>query len=270
MKRPVNKKKAQTNDQPPKYPRLASKAKKLNPEAKNEDIRLNKFIANAGICSRREADKLIASGEVKVNGKTVTELGYKVKKQDMVNYKGKDIRPEKFVYVLLNKPKGFITTTKDPRDRKTVMELVKSACKERIYPVGRLDRPTTGLLLFTNDGDLAQKLAHPSKSIPKLYQVELDKKIKEEDLEAIEGGTMLEDGELKVDDIAVVDEDLKTIGIKIHSGKNRIIRRLFEHYGYTVMKLDRVVYADLTKKNLPRGKWRFLTEKEVIRLKYFQ
>jgi 23S rRNA pseudouridine2605 synthase len=246
------------------------KSEDAEKESASDPKRLNKYIANSGICSRREADKLIEAGDVKVNGKVVTQMGYQVQPKDKVQYKGKFIKPEKNIYVLLNKPKGFITTTKDPEGRKTVMDLVKKACEERIYPVGRLDRHTTGLLLFTNDGDFAQKLAHPSQSIPKLYEVLLDKAMSDSDFEKIQKGTILEDGELKVDDIAIVSPDSRSIGVKIHSGKNRIIRRLFEHYSYTVVKLDRVMYAGLDKKGLTRGHWRMLNEKEIIRLKYFQ
>ena len=246
-------------------PKTASKFKK--PE---EKLRLNRYIANAGICSRREADKLITAGEIKVNGKIVTEMGMKVGTKDKVQYKGKFISPEKSVYILLNKPGGFITSMKDERGRKTVMDLVKKACNERIYPVGRLDRATTGLLLFTNDGEFAQKLSHPSKSVPKIYEVTLNRPIEGEDFESIGKGTMLEDGMAEVDDLAIVSNDKHSVGVKIHSGKNRIVRRLFEHYGYTVVRLDRVMYAGLDKKGISRGNWRKLTEKEVIRLKYFQ
>ncbi len=229
-------------------------------------VRLNKFIANAGVCSRRDADKLIAAGEIKVNGQVVTELGYKVQPSDVVQYKGKSLTTEKPVYILLNKPKGFITTTDDPHERKTVMELVKTAGAERIYPVGRLDRATTGLLLFTNDGDLAVKLAHPSYNVKKIYKVDLNKPLIKADFDKIVDGLTLEDGLVMVDKIAYLD-DKTSIGLEIHVGKNRIVRRIFEHLGYEVVKLDRVVYAELDKTNLPRGKWRHLTDKEVIRLK---
>ena len=232
--------------------------------------RLTKCIANAGICSRRDADKLIAAGEIKVNGSVVTELGTKVSPGDKVTYNGKPLRPEKNVYVLLNKPKDFITTTDDPENRRTVMELVKNVGDERIYPVGRLDRNTTGLLLFTNDGELAEKLAHPSYEVRKIYQVEIDKPIAEEDFIKIEEGFELEDGAVKVDKLAVVDQKGYILGLEIHIGRNRIVRRIFEHLGYEVIKLDRVMYAGLDKLNLPRGKWRFLTEKEVIKLKHLK
>lgn len=262
MKKPSQSRRFQKNTGKP--------GKKSAEQSPDKDIRLNRYIANAGICSRREADQLIQSGQIKINGKVVTELGTKVHKSDKVEYQGKPIKPEKFVYVLLNKPKGFITTVKDPRGRKTVMELVKNAAEERIYPVGRLDRMTSGILLFTNDGDFAQKLAHPSMSVPKIYEVYLNRVLSQDDFDNIVKGTNLEDGLLEVDDLAYVTEDKKNIGIKIHSGRNRVIRRLFEHYGYTVEKLDRVMYAGLDKKGLSRGKWRLLSEKEIIRLKYFQ
>lgn len=235
---------------------------------KEGPVRLNKYIANAGICSRREADKLIAAGEIKVNGKVVTELGVKVTDSDKVTYKGKPLRPEKLTYILLNKPKDFITTTNDPDNRRTVMDLVKDAADQRIYPVGRLDRNTTGLLLLTNDGDLAEKLAHPSYQIRKIYKAELDKPISREDFNKIESGLTLDDGPVEVDKIALLDNQALTLGIEIHVGRNRIVRRIFEHLGYEVVKLDRVMYAGLDKLNLPRGKWRFLTDKEIVRLKH--
>jgi len=230
--------------------------------------RLNKYIANAGICSRREADELIQAGVIKVNGTVITELGYKVGLGDKVMYEDQLIRSEKLVYVLLNKPKGYITTVDDPYDRKTVMTLVESACKERIYPVGRLDRNTSGLLLLTNDGDLAKKLTHPKHNIRKVYHAELDKALTKADMLSIAGGIELEDGLAQVDEIAYAEGgSKKEIGIELHSGKNRIVRRIFESLGYEVMKLDRVIFAGLTKKDLPRGHWRMLTEKEVNFLK---
>nr|WP_262890510.1 pseudouridine synthase [Rhodocytophaga rosea] len=229
---------------------------------------MNRYISNAGICSRRDADVLIESGEIKVNGKVVTELGYQVNPNDTVKYGNRVLNKEKMVYLLLNKPKDFITTTEDPDERKTVMDLVKSACEQRIYPVGRLDRNTTGLLLLTNDGELAEKMAHPSNNVKKVYQVELDKPITKADYQKIIDGVELEDGKVTIDDLAIVSSDGTTLGLEIHLGRNRIVRRLFEHLGYEVIKLDRVVYAGLTKKDLPRGKWRFLNEKEVITLKY--
>jgi 23S rRNA pseudouridine2605 synthase len=235
----------------------------------SEDIRLNKYISNSGICSRREADTLIQKGEIKVNGEVITEMGYKVQRTDKVVYKGKVINPEKPVYLLLNKPKDFITTTDDPMERKTVMSLIADACEERVFPVGRLDRNTTGLLLFTNDGELAAKLSHPSNNIKKIYQVTLDKPITQGDEEAILEGLNLEDGPAKVDDMQVLSKDRTILGLEIHLGRNRIVRRIFAHLGYEVIALDRVMYAGLDKKDLPRGRHRFLDEKEVIRLKYF-
>ena len=232
-------------------------------------IRLNRFIANAGICSRREADELIRAGAIRVNGKIVTELGVKVSRTDKVQYGDQTLRAEPMVYVLLNKPKGYITTVDDPDDRKTVMMLVKDASRYRIYPVGRLDRNTTGLLLFTNDGELAKKLTHPRYRIDKLYHVELDKNLSKNDLLSIAGGVELEDGFVKVDEIAWVAgaDSKKEVGIRLHSGKNHIVRRIFEKLGYDVVKLDRVIFAGLTKKDLPRGHWRHLSKEEVGRLK---
>ncbi len=234
-------------------------------------IRLNRYIANAGICSRRKADELIEAGVVSVNGVVISELGHKVNPQtDEIRYNGSVLKREKMVYVLLNKPKDYITTTDDPQERRTVMQLVDKASKERIYPVGRLDRNTTGLLLMTNDGDLAEKLSHPRNNITKIYQVELSKGLTQGDLNKIEFGLELEDGFVKPDAVSFVQGgSKKEIGIQIHSGKNRIVRRIFEHLGYEVVKLDRVVYANLTKKDLPRGRWRYLDEKEIIQLKHF-
>ncbi|MCS6823223.1 MAG: rRNA pseudouridine synthase [Cytophagaceae bacterium] len=231
-------------------------------------IRLNRFISNSGVCSRREADELISQGLITVNGKTITELGYKVSYNDEVRYDGRLLNPEKKVYLLLNKPKDYITTTDDPKERKTVMQLVAGACKERIFPVGRLDRNTTGLLLFTNDGELSDKLTHPSNNIYKIYQVDLDTPLSQDDYEKIKNGKVyLEDGRVQVDDIEILNNSRKSIGLAIHEGRNRIVRRLFEHLGYQVVKLDRTMYAGLTKKNLPRGHWRFLTQKEINMLK---
>ena len=238
-------------------------------DSNTDELRLNRYIANAGICSRREADALIAAGEIKVNGEVVTEMGYKVLPEDTVQYGKTNLNREKSVYVLLNKPKDFITTTEDPEGRRTVMDLVAGASKERIFPVGRLDRNTTGLLLFTNDGEVAQKLSHPSHKNKKIYQVELSQPLAEEDLRKIAEGLELEDGKAIVDDVAVVAGNAHFVGIEIHIGRNRIVRRIFEHLGYEVVALDRVQYAGLTKKDLPRGKWRFLSEQEVIRMKYF-
>lgn len=242
------------------------KTLKLTKKSKDsESIRLNKYIANAGICSRREADKMIKSGVISVNGQIVTQLGTKIKPGDIVKYDNRILKNEKKVYILLNKPKDYLTTTKDPQNRKTVMDLVRNACKENIYPVGRLDRATTGLLLFTNDGEIAEKLMHPKNRIRKVYHVTLDKALTRNDMEAIAKGIELEDGIAEVDVIAYVgdESDKKEIGIELHSGKNRIVRRIFEHLGYKVLKLDRVVFAGLTKKDLPRGRWRFLTEQEI-------
>lgn len=230
--------------------------------------RLNRYIANSGVCSRREADELIAKGDISVNGQVITEMGFRVKEGDTVKYGTKVLNPERFVYVLLNKPKDYITTTDDPEERKTVMELVADAGNFRLYPVGRLDRKTTGLLLLTNDGELADKLTHPSNNVRKIYQVEIDKPITEEHFEALQRGIELEDGPIKPDALSIVTPDAQVIGIEIHSGRNRIVRRMFEHFGYEVTKLDRTTFAGLTKKELPRGKWRFLDPKEVVKLKY--
>lgn len=253
----------------PDYNFDALPAKKSKKSEDSDLIRLNKYIANSGICSRREADELIAQGLVTVNNEVITELGYKVKKADRVVYQGKRINPEKPVYVLLNKPKDFITTTDDPMDRKTVMRLVEKACEERIFPVGRLDRNTTGLLLFTNDGELAAKLSHPSNEIKKIYQVTLDKPLTKKDEEAILEGLTLEDGPANVDDMQVLSKDRTILGLEIHIGRNRIVRRIFAHLGYEVTALDRVMFAGLDKKDLKRGNYRFLSEKEVIKLKFF-
>jgi 23S rRNA pseudouridine2605 synthase len=236
------------------------KADKTSPDGL---IRLNKYLSNAGVASRREADNLIVSGAVKVNGIVVNQLGTKIKATDTVTFGDSAVRTERKVYLLLNKPKDYITTTDDPQERKTVMELIAGACRERIYPVGRLDRNTTGLLLFTNDGDLAKKLTHPKHDIKKVYHVSLNKGLKPDDFKSIIDGIELEDGLANADDLAFVGEGKKEVGIEIHSGRNRIVRRIFEHLGYDVLKLDRVVFAGLTKKDLPRGKHRFLTPKEV-------
>ena len=234
----------------------------------NEPLRLNKFLANAGICSRREADEFIQAGVVTVNGEVVTELGTKILRTDEVKFHDQPVTIEKKVYVLLNKPKDYVTTSDDPQQRKTVMDLVKNACPERIYPVGRLDRNTTGVLLLTNDGDLASKLTHPKYLKKKIYHVYLDKNVTARDLQQILEGIQLEDGEIKADDVQYAHPtDKKQVGIEIHSGKNRIVRRIFESLGYRVQKLDRVQFAGLTKKNLKRGDWRYLTEEEVDRLR---
>ena len=234
----------------------------------NEPVRLNKFLANAGVCSRREADEFIAAGVVKVNGEVVSELGTKILRTDSVMFHDQPVTLEKKVYVLLNKPKDYVTTSDDPQQRKTVMDLVKNACPERIYPVGRLDRNTTGVLLLTNDGDLASKLTHPKFLKKKVYHVYLDKNVAASDLKQIADGITLDDGEVHADAIEYAsDTDKSQVGIEIHSGKNRIVRRIFEHLGYRVVKLDRVQFAGLTKKNVRRGDWRFLTEKEVEMLR---
>ncbi|MDE7456297.1 MAG: RNA-binding S4 domain-containing protein [Prevotella sp.] len=234
----------------------------------NEPIRLNKFLANAGVCSRREADEFIQAGVVMVNGEVVTELGTKVLRTDEVKFHDQPVTMEKKVYVLLNKPKDYVTTSDDPQQRKTVMDLVKNACPERIYPVGRLDRNTTGVLLLTNDGDLASKLTHPKFLKKKIYHVYLDKNVTAHDMQQIAEGITLDDGEIKADAIEYADPvDKKQVGIEIHSGKNRIVRRIFESLGYRVLKLDRVQFAGLTKKNVRRGDWRYLTEEEVDRLR---
>lgn len=230
----------------------------------NEPIRLNKFMANAGVCSRREADDFITAGVVSVNGQVVTELGTKIKRSDEVKFHDQVVNIERKIYVLLNKPKDTVTTSDDPQARRTVMDLVKGACDERIYPVGRLDRNTTGVLLLTNDGDLASKLTHPKYLKKKIYHVRLDKNLTKADMEQIAAGIQLDDGEIHADAISYTDEDKKNdVGIEIHSGKNRIVRRIFESLGYKVVKLDRVYFAGLTKKGLRRGDWRYLTEQEV-------
>lgn len=234
----------------------------------SEGIRLNKFIAHAGICSRREADMHIKIGSVKVNNKVMTEMGYKVKPTDEVQFDGQRLQAEKPTYVLLNKPKGFITTTRDEKGRKTVMDLVANATKARIVPVGRLDRPTTGLLLFTNDGDLAKKLTHPSTGVKKLYHVVLDKNVSGQHLQSIKAGIKLDDGSIKADEVSYVQGASKReVGIALHSGRNRIVRRIFESLGYEVITLDRVLFAGLTKKDIPRGHWRHLSQTEVQHLK---
>ena len=234
----------------------------------NMEVRLNKFMANAGICSRRVADEYIQKGLIKVNGEVVTELGMKITPKDIVEYNGEVVTTEKKCYILLNKPKDCVTTSDDPNGRKTVMDLVKGACEERIYPVGRLDRNTTGVLLLTNDGDLAAKLAHPQYIKKKIYQVWTDKPISEEDMQHIADGVELDDGPIHADAVSYVSPtDRKQAGIEIHSGRNRIVRRIFESLGYHVVKLDRVYFAGLTKKNLPRGRWRYLTQEEVNFLK---
>lgn len=231
---------------------------------------LNKFIAHAGVCSRRDAADLVKSGKVVVNGQRIIEPGFKVTRQDEIKVNGKKVTAQKnLVYILLNKPKDFITTTEDPQGRKTVLDIVKSATTERVYPIGRLDRNTTGVLLLTNDGELAQKLSHPSYEVKKIYEVTLDRQVSKKDFETIASGVTLEDGFVRPDALGYPDDKNKHIvGIEIHSGRNRIVRRIFEHLGYDVRNLDRVMYANLTKKNVDRGKWRYLSEKEIRLLKY--
>jgi 23S rRNA pseudouridine2605 synthase len=243
--------------------------KKETPEGK---MRLNKYLAHSGIASRRKADEFIEQGLVTVNGEVVKEMGFHVKDGDVVTFKGKKITPVKnYVYILLNKPKDYITTTSDDLERKTVMELIKNATRERVYPVGRLDRNTTGLLLLTNDGEMMERLTHPKYEIRKMYEVELDRPLMEENMKRIAEGVELEDGIANVDEIEYAHRsDKRIIGVQLHSGKNRVVRRIFEAMHYDVKKLDRVMYAGLTKKDLPRGKWRLLTEKEVILLKHFK
>lgn len=252
-----------------KYIDFKSRQKKGDPlPSFNDDVRLNKYLSNAGICSRRDADVYIKTGVVTVNDIPITEMGYRVKSGDVVKYDGNSIKAQKKRYVLLNKPKGFITTMDDPYNRKTVMSLVKKACKERVYPVGRLDKETTGLLLFTNDGDMAKKLTHPQHKASKMYHVQLSKKVKKEDLERLITGVRLEDGTSTFDKAEyVADGSAYEVGVELHSGKNRIVRRTFEEMGYIVTKLDRVSFSGLTKRDLPRGMFRVLSEKEVAFLK---
>jgi 23S rRNA pseudouridine2605 synthase len=239
------------------------------PENETTELRLNRYIAKGGVCSRRDADVLIQAGRVKVNGEVVQQVGTKVQRADKVEVDDTVIIPERKVYLILNKPKDYVTTLDDPMERKTVMKLIEGACEERIYPVGRLDRQTTGVLLFTNDGDLAKKLTHPSHNQKKIYHIFLDRAIRPEDLETIRTGVELEDGPIKADDIQIASDDNKQVGIEIHSGKNRIVRRIFEHLGYNILRLDRVYFAGITKKNLPRGRWRFLTREEATILRAY-
>lgn len=237
----------------------------------DEEIRLNRYIANSGICSRREADTFIATGLVSVNGKVVTELGIKVRPSDDVRFNGQRLKGEKKVYLVMNKPKGYATTLADPHAEKTVMDLIDHAqCPERVYPVGRLDKNTTGVLMFTNDGELTEKLTHPSFGAKKIYHAFLDKNLKKADFDAILEGIELEDGEIHADALSYVDGDMTQVGVEIHSGRNRIVRRIFEHLGYNVKKLDRVYFAGLTKKALTRGSWRYLTETEIAKFKMGQ
>ena len=247
---------------------LKRKLDKISKQVEKDTIRLNKYIANSGICSRREADELITQGLVEVNGKVVTEMGYQVQKTDRVVFDGQSIIPEKPVYVLLNKPKGYISTTKDEKARKTVMDLVANASPYRLFPVGRLDRQTTGLILLTNDGHLTKKLTHPSFGVKKIYHVTLDRKLSVEDLRTIADGVRLEEGVAEVDSISYIEGKPKNeVGIEIHIGWNRVVRRIFKKMGYEVEALDRVIFAGLTKKNIKRGHWRILTEMEVNNLK---
>ena len=248
------------DDKPRTYP-------KYNPNKQTGEIRLNRFISQSGVCSRREADDFILAGVVTVNGQVVTELGTKILPTDEVRFNDEKLQGEKNVYLVLNKPKGYVTSLEDPHADKTVMDLVKDACTERVYPVGRLDKNSLGLLLITNDGDITRQLTHPSYHKKKIYQVTLDKPLTRADMDTLTEGITLEDGDIFADEIAYASEDKKTVGVEIHSGRNRIVRRMFEHLGYTVQKLDRVYYAGLTKKNLKRGAWRFLTKDEVMRLK---
>ncbi len=265
-KKKINPKDKKRHSTPSRNPMKPHSKKESKP---SEGTRLNKYIAQAGICSRREADELIALGLVEVNGKTITQMGYKVQPGDSVKFDGATLKAEKPVYVLLNKPKGFISTTKDEKARKTVMDLVANASPYRLYPVGRLDRATTGLILLTNDGDLTKKLIHPSHEVKKIYQVELDRPLSQEDLQTLkEKGVYLDEGLAKFDEISYIPNEPKNkVGVELHMGWNRVIRRMFKKMGYTVERLDRVQFAGLTKKNLPRGNWRILTEMEVNNLK---
>ncbi len=261
---------ADPNKSAPKL-RSTGKGKKM-PEMSDESngIRLNRFISNSGVCARREADKLIEAGEIYVNGKVTSDFSYRVMPDDTVRYGSKVLKREKHVYLLLNKPKDYLTTTDDPEGRKSVMDLVRDASDARLYPVGRLDRNTTGLILLTNDGDLAEKLMHPSYKAKKIYQVDLDKPFTDVDLQKVRSGIVLEDGPIRADDIEIVSPDRKCVGIEIHSGRNRIVRRIFESLDYKIERLDRVMYAGLTKKDLPRGTWRFLTPLEINTIKHIQ
>jgi 23S rRNA pseudouridine2605 synthase len=258
-------------NKPPRPKQRFKKPKLESVAPTNPNPRLNKYLANAGIASRRASDELIRTGNVTINDKVILEMGYRVQADDVVKFKGKVVEKHvRKVYILMNKPKNTITTTHDPQGRKTVMTILKNACDERIYPVGRLDRQTTGLLLFTNDGDLAKKLSHPSYNVKKIYHVVLDKKVSVKDIQRISEGLDLEDGHAMVDKVSYVQDKPKNeIGIEIHIGRNRIVRRIFSHLGYEVIKLDRVYYAGLTKKDIPRGMYRFLKPDEVRMMKYF-
>ena len=248
------------DEKPRSYP-------KYNPNRVSGEVRLNRFISQSGVCSRREADEFILAGVVTVNGQVVTELGTKILPTDEVRFNDERLQGEKHVYIVLNKPKGYVTSLEDPHADKTVMDLLRDACTERVYPVGRLDKNSLGLLLITNDGDVTRQLTHPSYRKKKIYQVTLDKPLTRADMDTLTEGITLEDGDIFADEVAYASEDKKTVGVEIHSGRNRIVRRMFEHLGYSVQKLDRVYYAGLTKKNLKRGDWRFLTKDEVMRLK---
>jgi len=262
--------KSETQNSKLKEDNSHNKSYAANSKYETDQMPLNKFVAHAGVCARREAAELVKEGKVKVNGLIVYEPGFKVSAKDKVEVNSKKVFLQKnLVYILLNKPKDYLTTAKDPEGRKTVFDLIKHATKERVYPVGRLDRNTTGVLLLTNDGELAQKLTHPSFEVKKVYEVKLDKSLAKKDFEAILNGITLEDGFVKADALGYAEaKDKSIIGIEIHSGRNRIVRRIFEHLGYDVKNLDRVMFANLTKKNVDRGKWRFLTEKEVRLLKH--
>ena len=251
------------------YSQKKQLAHRLENEGDETELRLNRYIAKGGICSRRDADELILAGRVKVNGEVIQQVGVKVKREDRVEVDDRVVVPERKVYLVLNKPKDYVTTVDDPMERKTVMSLIEGACKERVYPVGRLDRQTTGVLLFTNDGDLAKKLTHPKYNQKKIYHVFLDKVVSMGDIQSIRDGIELEDGFVQADDIQIAADDRTQVGIEIHSGKNRIVRRIFEHFGYQILRLDRVYFAGITKKNLPRGRRRFLTPEEVTVLKVY-
>lgn len=269
-RKPVHKTSARPVSKPAAIPAIPGTRQVRNAAATGDgSVRLNKFIANAGLCSRREADEYIQAGLVSVNGSTVTELGIKVfPEKDEIRFNGERIKGEKKVYIVMNKPKDFVTTTKDPHAERNVMQLIsKELCPERVFPVGRLDKATTGVLLLTNDGELAEKLTHPSFQKKKIYQVELDKNLKSGDMEKLTSGIQLEDGPAYADEVAYVDGEKSVVGVEIHSGRNRIIRRMFEALGYKVKKLDRVYFAGLTKKKLSRGQWRFLSDEEITMLK---
>ena len=264
LERPLERRPERRSEMPAEKPPLKVRT---TPQFTKDEMRLNKFISNSGVCSRREADQYITAGLVTVNGEIITRMGSRVKPTDDIRFNGERLTGEEKVYILMNKPKDFATTTEDPHAGQTVLDLIAEKCPQRVYPVGRLDKSTTGVLLLTNDGNLTMELTHPSYNRKKIYQVDLDKNLKKSDMEALVKGVELEDGVAQVDEISYVDENEKKIGVEIHSGRNRIIRRMFEHLGYEVKKLDRVYFAGLTKKRLRRGAWRFLTPKEVAMLK---